>query len=62
MTRFQFCTEKDVTGLYEGDIKRSQLDNDVNQKRNAVNDKTLLWVGKVVPYIIDSVFGGKYML
>ena len=52
-----FYLEKDVTNLYEGDIKN--MPDDVNEKRNAVNDKAKLWIGKVVPYTIDSQFDGK---
>jgi len=48
--------EKDVTDLYQGDIKK--MADAVNEKRNAVNDKTKLWIGKVVPYTIDSQFAG----
>ena len=55
-----FFIEMDVMGLYEGDIKRSSDEDGANQQRSAVSDQTLLWVGKVVPYIIDSVFNGKY--
>ena len=35
------------------------MPDDVNEKRNAVNDKAKLWIGKVVPYTIDSQFDGK---
>ena len=52
-----FYLEKDVTDLYQGDIKK--MADAVNEKRNAVNDKTKLWIGKVVPYTIDSQFAGK---
>ena len=45
-------------GMYEGDIKRNPSE-DINEKRNAINDKKKLWVGKVVPYIFDSTLSGK---
>eukprot|EP00795_Rhopilema_esculentum_P007452 gene7452-13218_t len=60
-------TEKDLTALYEGDIAvipkktkvsdipggQEMLQDAINEKRNTVDDKRNLWVGKVVPYVIQ---------
>ena len=63
-----YFTEKDLTGLYEGDIQvipgvtksshvpggKKEMDAMFNEKRNAINSKEYLWPGKVVPYTIDT--------
>lgn len=49
-----------MIGLKEGDIKlapdqeKDGLYNEIDEKRNAINEKSKLWVGKVVPYIINT--------
>ena len=65
--------EKDLTALYEGDIVvipkktkvsdipggKETLQDAINEKRNTVDDKRNLWVGKVVPYMIQPELGEK---